>query len=117
HTFYEEARIIVLPQQKLDYGPVYFIIQSAIIKMTGFGIFNFRITGMLFGFIDLFLIYRICAHLKFSVYATIATLLLVALEPNFNQFLHSGRMDFVTLFFFFLSYLVFVRIGNNMKPG
>lgn len=115
HTFYEEARIIVIPQQKLDYGPVYFLIQWAVIKMLGFGIFSFRLTGLLFGFIDLYLIYRICKHFKFSVSAIMLTLVLIALEPNFNQFLHSGRMDFITLFFFLLSYLVFVKIGGDVK--
>ena len=115
HTFYEEQRIIALPQQKLDYGPIYFIIQAAVVKMLGFSIFNFRLTGLLFGFIDLFLIYKICRQFKFSINATIVTLLLIALEPNFNQFLHSGRMDFMTLFFFFLSYLAFVKIGNTTK--
>ena len=117
HTFYEEARIIVLPKQKLDYGPVYFIMQAAVIKMLGFSIFNFRITGLLFGLMDLFLIYRICLQFKFSVNAAILTVAMIALEPNFNQFLHSGRNDFVTLFFFFLSYLVFMKAGNNARPA
>ncbi len=115
HTFYEEARIIVLPQQKLDYGPVYFLIQAGVIKMLGFSIFSFRLTGLLFGFIDLYLIYGICKHFKFSINAIVVTLVLIGLEPNFNQFLHSGRMDFITLFFFLLSYLVFVKIGDNIK--
>ncbi len=118
HTFYEEARIIVLPGQKLDYGPVYFVMQAAVIKLLGFGIFNFRLTHLLFGFVDLFLVYRICRQLKFTEVATIMTLVLLALEPNFNQFLHSGRMDFVTLFFFFLSYLSFVKVpGSDRLRG
>jgi 4-amino-4-deoxy-L-arabinose transferase-like glycosyltransferase len=112
HTFFEEARIIVLPEQKLDYGPVYFMMQAAIIKTFGFSIFNFRITSLLFGLIDLFLVYKICRQLRFTVIATVVTIMLIALEPNFNQFLHSGRMDFVTLFFFFLSYLIFARIAS-----
>ncbi len=115
-TFYEEARIIVLPDQKLDYGPVYFMLQAGLMKLLGFTMFHFRLTSLVFGFIDLFLIYKICRHLKFNTGATIVTLLLVALEPNFNQFLHSGRMDFVTLFFFFLSYLAFVKINEDVNP-
>ena len=118
HTFFEEARIIVLPQQKLDYGPVYFVMQAALMKLLGFGIFNFRLTGLLFGFVDLFLVYKICRQLKFNDGATVVALMLIALEPNFNQFLHSGRMDFVTLFFFFLSYLSFVKIpGSERAKG
>ncbi len=116
HTFYEEARIIVLPDQKLDYGPVYFMMQAAVIKTLGFSIFNFRIASLLFGLIDLFLVYKICRQLKFTGGAIVATIALIALEPNFNQFLHSGRMDFVTLFFFFLSYLAFVNGANAKVP-
>ncbi len=116
HTYYEEARIIVLPQQKLDYGPVYFMMQAAWLKLVGFSMFHFRVTCLLFGFIDLFLIYKICRHLKFTEAATFITLALIMLEPNFNQFLHSGRMDFVTLFFFFGPYLVFTGINNDVKP-
>ena len=117
HTFYEEARIIVLPREKLDYGPVYFMIQAAVIRLIGFGIFNFRITGLLFGFADLYLVYELCRSFKFSVQATVVTILLIALEPNFNQFLHSGRMDFVTLFFFILSWLAFLKAGKGNMPA
>jgi len=114
-TFFEEERIIALPQQKLDYGPLYFIIQAGVIKIFGFSIFKFRITSLLCGLIDLFLIYKICRKLKFTANAIIVTLLIIALEPAFNQSLHSGRMDFTSMLFFFLSYLTFVKTDNASR--
>ncbi len=113
HTFYEDARIIVIPEQKLQYGPVYFLLQALVLKTFGFGIFHFRMTNLLFGFINLYLIYKICMKLGFTASAAMVTLILVAIEPNFNQFLHSGRMDFVCLFFFMNAYLLYTEI----KPG
>ena len=109
HTFYETNRILVLPDQKYVYGPLYFIFQAFVIKTIGVGSFNIRLNGFIFGLIDLWLVYKICRHLKFSQHVAIFTIGIIALEPNFNQVLHSGRMDFMTLFFFLASYLVFVR--------
>ncbi len=40
---------------------------------------------------------------------------LTALEPNFNQFLHSGRMDFISVSFFLLAYSLFISINTNSK--
>jgi len=65
----------------------------------------------------LFLIYHICIRLKFSVNTIVVTLLLIALEPAFNQSLHSGRMDFTSMFFFFLSYLTFAKTADTSKAG
>jgi 4-amino-4-deoxy-L-arabinose transferase-like glycosyltransferase len=113
HTFYETNRILVLPDQKYVYGPLYFMVQAFVIKTLGFSMFHIRLNSLLFGLIDLFLVYKICKHLKFKQAAAIFTVIIIALEPNFNQFLHSGRMDFMTLFFFLISYLVFVRA----EPG
>ncbi len=114
-TLYEEARIVGEPGQKLFYGPVFFIWQTMVIKTFGFSIFTVRISNMLFGFGCLYLVYRICRHLGFGIKAAILAIVLVAAEPNFNQFLHSGRMDFMSLFFFLLSYTAFLRIGQSSK--
>ncbi len=113
--FYEEARNISVATSKLDlaYGPVYFMLQAAVTTLFGFSIFTFRMTNLFFGFGCLFLIYKVCRQLKFSDQVTLVTLLLIGLDPQFNQFLHSGRMDFVALFFFLSSYLVFTSIEND----
>ncbi len=113
--FYEEARNISVATSKLDlaYGPVYFMLQGAVTTLFGFSIFTFRMTNLFFGLGCLFLIYKVCRQLKFSDQVTLITLLLIGLDPQFNQFLHSGRMDFIALFFFLSSYLVFTSINSS----
>jgi len=115
-TFYETCRILVIPNEKLEYGPLFFILQAGIIKVLGFSIFSVRVSGLFFGIINLVLIYKICRHFRFGLAATFAAIAIVALEPNYNQFLHSGRMDFMTLFFFLLSYLIYVKTDVSSHP-
>ena len=112
HTFTEMSRNISWEVAQLDlaYGPVYFIMQSALIKVFGFTIFSFRFTNLFFGLLSLVLIYRICRHLRFSDMATVLVVTLVALDPQFNQFLHSGRPDLISLSFCLGAYLLFVHI-------
>lgn len=113
--FYEAGRNITWATSKLDlaYGPVYFMLQAAVTKIFGFSIFTFRITNMFFGLANLFLLYKVCRQLKFNDHIILITMLLVCFDPQFNQFLNSGRMDFVALFFFLSSYLVFTGIKND----
>jgi uncharacterized membrane protein len=112
-TLFEQARIIGEPAEKLNYGPIYFVWQALMIKTFGYGIFTVRITNMLMGFFCLFLVYRIGFQLKMKQQIAIAAVVIMALEPNFNQFLHSGRMDFIGLAFFLLSYITFHRSDNK----
>lgn len=106
-TLFETSRIIAEPLEKLNYGPIYFLWQSVMIKTFGFGIFTVRITNMIFGFLCLLVLASISRKLNFAVKYSIYVIVLTALEPNFNQFLHSGRMDFIGLFFFLTSYITF----------
>ena len=114
-TYYETCRILVIPDEKLVYGPLFFMLQAFIIKILGFSIFSVRLSSLVFGIIILGMIYKICQHFRFSTAATFVAIAIVAFEPNFNQFLHSGRMDFMTLFFFLLSYLVYIKVANGVN--
>jgi 4-amino-4-deoxy-L-arabinose transferase-like glycosyltransferase len=114
HTFYQEAISIDTPGQNSMYGPMFFALQAFIIKLLGWSTFNFRLSNLLFGFINLFMVYKICRYLKFKPHAILITIGILAFERSYNQFLHSGRMDFMTIFFFFASYLVFVQIPAKM---
>lgn len=113
--FFEESRSVSWITGKLDlaYGPVYFIIQAFVTKLFGMTIFSFRMTNMFFGFANLYLIYHVCKSLNFSGRSTLFTILLIAFDPQFNQFLHSGRMDFVALFFYLSGYLAYSGIKND----
>lgn len=106
-TLFEQVRILGEPSEKLNYGPIYFVWQAFMIKTFGYGIFTVRITNMLFGFLVLYLVYRLCRMLKMDQRIALLAMGIVALEPNFNQFLHSGRMDNIGLSFFLLSCMGF----------
>ncbi|MES2703168.1 MAG: glycosyltransferase family 39 protein [Bacteroidota bacterium] len=113
NNFFEATRQLSWDGEKLMYGPVYFALQAAVVKTLGFSMFTFRVSGFLFGLVNLYLIYRICRHLQFKTIATVLTVTIVALDPMYNQFLHNGRMDMLTLFFFLGSYLIFVKADYN----
>lgn len=115
-TYYQEAIMINTKGENSMYGPVYFALQAVIVKLTGWNIFTFRISNLLFGIANLYLVYRICVHFGFRALATLLTVSIVALDPSFNQFLHSGRMDNITNFLFLVSFLVFVKTENNNQP-
>lgn len=109
HTFVEDARHLNWHGEKLMYGPIYFVWQAMLAGMFGLNMFTFRITALLFGFVNLYLVYKICKKLGFTILATVLTVAIVALDPSYNQFLHSGRMDMITIFLFLFSYLVFAQ--------
>ena len=115
HTFYPEAINITVHRQNSMYGPLFFMLQAFIVKMWGLSMFNFRISNLLFGFADLYLVYRICLHFRFKAIAIFATVIILAFDRSYNQFLHSGRMDFMTVFFFLASFLAFVSIDTIQK--
>lgn len=114
-TLFEKVRILGEPAEKLNYGPIYFVWQAFMIKTFGYGIFTVRITNMLFGFLSLFLLYKTALKLRLRNELAIAAVVFTAIEPNFNQFLHSGRMDFIGLSFFFLAYLSFRSSENKSR--
>jgi Dolichyl-phosphate-mannose-protein mannosyltransferase len=108
HTLFDTSRTVSQNEQVLAYGPVYFFLQSLVARCFGFGIFQFRSLNLLAGIADLAIVYRLCRHLRFSTLAATLVLVLLALDPAFNQDLHSGRMEFVTLFFLLSALLLFV---------
>jgi hypothetical protein len=113
-TFFEDARRLDWHGEKLLYGPIYFVWQGLIGRAVGLGMFTFRITPLVFGFLNLALVYKICRRLRFSTLATTLTILILALDPSYNQFMNSGRMDMITLFEFLAAYLLFTT-GNNKR--
>ena len=115
HTFYQETIAIEMPRQNAMYGPMFFALQAFIIKSFGWSMFWFRLSNLLFGIADLFLVYKICQYLKFKPQAILITITIIAFERSYNQFLHSGRMDFMTIFFFLASYLTFVKIEGKVN--
>jgi hypothetical protein len=110
-VLFEEGRHISPYVRNIDvaFGPGYAIIQSFMIKTFGLSMFTFRFTNMFFGFINLILLFFICRHFKLGTALTALVLCMVAFDPQYNQFLHSGRMDFIALFYVLVAYLIFFR--------
>ena len=94
------------------YGPVYFIIQKFILKIIGFGVFQFRLFNFLCGLAIIPILRKLIKDsisLKVQLYIFIAILL----EPVFQRNLHSGRMDFLALVFLFTAYIFYFKIEKS----
>ncbi len=103
------------PQSKA-YGPGYFLVLGLVYKIFGFGLFQTRLPGLIFGFLVAVIGFKILRlnGLKEKYCSAFSVLLL--LDPIFLQNIHSGRMDSMTLLlalsgFFFL----FKGIQNQGK--
>lgn len=100
-TLYQEAISVNTVGENSMYGPIYFAVQALVLRMAGWSIFAFRFTNFLFGIVNLLLMYRIALQLKLSSKTAILLVALIALEPAYNQILHSGRMDYLAMTFVF----------------
>src|ERR1700733_12767355 len=73
HTFFDTTHDLSVRVQSIQYGPVYFVLQSLMAKLFGFSIFTFRFTNLFFGITCLFIIYKICIQLNFKPKAIVVT--------------------------------------------
>ena len=117
HTFYENAFGFGGHEPVLIYGPVYFMIQTAVTKVFGFTLFTFRMTNLFFGLADLALIYRLCMRLNLKAGVAMLIVFIISLDPQFNQFLNSGRMDFVALFFYLAAFLLLLAQRSRERQN
>ena len=92
----------------LLYGPLYFWITSWLTNVFEFSIFSFRLSGVLFGFLDLFVLYKII-RLYIERNFCYIIILAIALDPLLNSSMNSGRMECVALFFVLLAIYVYLK--------
>lgn len=85
------------------YGPIYFFIQSSLIKLFGLNIFLFRLVNFISSVGILWILNR-----SFKVNKVL--IFLLAVSPLFIQNAHSGRMDLLATFFALMGYVPFA--GN-----
>lgn len=85
------------PQAKA-YGPLYFVLMSAVFKLAGFGIVQMRLPALVFGFLFVWVIGRLLGEAGFSRRSRVLFSVLVLFDPIFLQNIHSGRMDSFALF-------------------
>ncbi|HEY8400457.1 MAG TPA: glycosyltransferase family 39 protein [Cytophagaceae bacterium] len=89
-------------KEVLTYGPVYFFLTGLSFKLFDFGLIQFRIVNLLFGFFTIALFYKILTIITENRYQSSTLLvftLAFALDPFLNLSMHEGRMDITSLFF------------------
>ena len=105
-----------LPGEKsipiLHYGPVYFYLQSILISNFGLNIVTVRFLSFVSGVIILLgLTYFLFKKIKYP-FLVLLFFCVCATDMKFNAGLHSGRMDLLTILFFYSSIYFFVFYKN-----
>lgn len=96
------------------YGPIYFLLTGAVTKLFGFGIFQFRIVNLFFAFVTVIIFGKVLDKLNVKKWLNYFLQIMLLLDASFIANSHSGRMEFVALFFIMLAYLLY--LNNEMKP-
>lgn len=91
----------VYKQEILFYGPVYFGLQSLVIKLFGLHAFSFRMLNFVSGLGLAWLVGRFLFKREKSLLLMALASLLMLADPVFGQNMHSGRMDLTAVFFAF----------------
>ena len=94
------------------YGPVYFLFTYISTQIGGFSIFSFRIVNLLFSFGCVGVLWMIMKIKKNSSIAKYVVAALFMTDVLFISNGHSGRMEFVALFFVLLAYYYWVKNLN-----
>ena len=95
------------------YGPVFFVLQALFIKLVGFTPFGLRLCNCLFSFLSVILLGKIQKTLNVKDCARYLILLLFATDTLFLSNSHSGRMEFVALFFVLVAYWLYLEPRFN----
>ncbi|UTW62518.1 right-handed parallel beta-helix repeat-containing protein [bacterium SCSIO 12741] len=96
------------------YGPLYFWCTSTLMTWFGIGVFQYRLTGLLFGIAAVLVFRQIVRH-RFSVEKSNLFALLFMLDPIFQNNLHEGRMDSMAIFFVGASFWPLLHFEKHSK--
>lgn len=113
-TYYLRIAPFAYGNELLLYGPIYFWITSWVTSVLEFSIFSFRLPGVLFGFLDLLVIYKI-GRLYIDRNFCSIIILALALDPLLNSNMNSGRMECAALFFILLSIYAYLNAIKESK--
>jgi 4-amino-4-deoxy-L-arabinose transferase-like glycosyltransferase len=95
--------------ESLTYGPIYFMFTTLVWKLFGFGIVQFRIVNLVFSGLTILLFYLIQKELGIKKWIVRIATFLLMFDIMFVQNAHSGRMDFVALFFALITYFIYFK--------
>ncbi len=90
------------------YGPIYFLLTGLFTKVLGFGIFTFRLVNLLFAFLCMFSLGKMLKMLNVKDGLNYFCQLLLLTDAMFVSNAHSGRMEFVALFFVLQAYVIYL---------
>lgn len=93
----------------VTYGPVYFLITGLVTKVFGFGMFQFRIVNCLFAFLCVIILGKVLERIKVKETLRYLFQLILLTDVLFVSNSHSGRMEFVALFFVLVAYLSYLK--------
>lgn len=96
------------------YGPIYFLLTGAVAKIFGFGIFQFRIVNLFFAFLAVIFLGKVLDKLNVKKWLNYLLQILLLTDATFFSNSHSGRMEFVALFFVLSAYWFY--LNKDMKP-
>lgn len=95
------------------YGPVFFLIQTCFIKIIGFSPFGFRLCNCVFAFLSIIVFGKLLGNMQIRKDVTFFFMLLFATDVLFVSNSHSGRMEFVALFFVLLAYWAYFKTDGK----
>src|SRR5262245_56511545 len=88
------------------YGHVYFLLVAGVFASLGFGVLQYRLTGLIAAFAVLAVAFRILRRAHVTGGIALAACALMALDPIFLEFLRIGRMDLLAVLFFLVGFLL-----------
>ncbi len=96
------------PKPVYLYGPIYFLLVAGSFATLGFGVLQYRLTGLVAAFVLLAVAYRILQREGVERRIALGACVLMALDPILLEILRIGRMDLLALLFVLLAYLLLV---------
>jgi hypothetical protein len=96
------------------YGPVYFLLVAGVFDTLGFGVFQYRLTGLVAALAVVLAAYRILRREGVGRGVAVAGCTLIALDPILLEIVRVGRMDLLAILFFLLGYLLLLDSRHAM---
>jgi 4-amino-4-deoxy-L-arabinose transferase-like glycosyltransferase len=96
-------------QQIFMYGPVYFLLTAFSFLISSVNAFSFRIVNLIFAFLAVFTVYRILGKLKINELIKRLIVLVFLIDVIFIANSHSGRMEFVAVYFTLLCLFYYLK--------
>jgi 4-amino-4-deoxy-L-arabinose transferase-like glycosyltransferase len=122
-TFVCTANDLYFPGKNTEvlyYGPVYFWVNSVLLKVFGTGMVQFRIVNFLSGLACISLFIKIFSRLNGKTYhpaTKIVFAFLVLSDYTYMQDMHSGRMDLLALLFVLAGILLADTSSKKLVPA